>query len=706
MKEILRNKFNRLSNEEVIANKFSLDFETLIGNLKNIIVFIISILVSGLKLGTGATPFGMAIFAAINSAGVPLIIPWALISVTTAIVFGGMAVLKFLVASLIYVLAKSFIKNENTKIGNVGMIIFGVAISEIVGLAVGGMLLYDALMAVYTCITVAIFYMIFSEGLPVIMNVFSKGIYGAEQVTSAGVLLTIILSSFSSFSFFGITICGIVSILIVMLLGWRRGASLGASAGISIAIVLALIGQGSVATVAMYGFCGLLSGVFSRFGKLGAIAGFILGNIILAFYANGSLDIVVGLKEIIFASVVLFFMPKRAVVIIDDLFDYNNALPEGKEGYIEESTMLKLDAACDVVSEIADNVCKKREEEETITDAMGSFIKTLNDNTCKRCENYEKCWSKNYHKMYETTFNAITHLQLKGDIKADDLEETCCENKALLTEGLNFSYEIYKVNQDWQQRMNENKKHISNQLKEVSNALNKVKCEMKETVIPLQKEDEGKYLLEVGIARKKKNNSIISGDSTTIIKLKDGKILVGLSDGMGSGEMAARNSQKVILTLEKFLNTGFDRETAVKLLNSYLLVGKDEENFATLDVAIFDQNTCDVEFMKVSACPTFIKKGEKVKLIEAMSLPIGIIDDIDVELKTERLRKGDFFVMITDGVLDVSSKLPNERSLESLLKQINSQEPQRLADIILQEMLDATYGIAKDDMTVLVVKVV
>lgn len=535
MKESLKSKirFNDLNEGDVIEKRISLDFETLIGSFKNIIVFVISVLVSCLKLNTGATPFGLAIFTAINSAGVPLIIPWVLISATTAIFFGGTALLKFLISSTIYVLVKSFIKNENTKMGNVARIIFATAISEIVGLAIGGMLLYDALMAVYTSITVAIFYMIFSEGLPVIMNVFSKGIFGAEQVTAAGVLLTLVLSSLSSFSIFGITIGGVASLLIVMLLGWRRGASIGASAGISIAIVLALLGDGSIATIATYGFCGLLSGIFSRFGKLGAIGGFILGNIILIFFANGSADVVMSLKEIIVASVFLFFMPKKAVVVIDDLFDYNNALPEGKEGYIEESTMLKLGAACDVVSDMADNVSVKKEEEETITDAMGSFIKTLNDNTCKRCENYEKCWSKNYHKMYETTFNAITYLQLKGDIKVEDLEETCCENRALLTEGLNFSYEIYKVNQDWQQRMNENKMRISKQLKEVSNVLNRVKDEMKETVIPMVQEN-GKHSLEIGIAKKKKNNSIISGDSTTVIKLKDNKVLVGLSDGMGS----------------------------------------------------------------------------------------------------------------------------------------------------------------------------
>lgn len=61
--------------------------------------------------------------------------------------------------------------------------------------------------------------------------------------------------------------------------------------------------------------------------------------------------------------------------------------------------------------------------------------------------------------------------------------------------------------------------------------------------------------------------------------------------------------------------------------------------------------------------------------------------------------------MTTDGVFDTSSKLPEERTIDALAKQIKSEEPQRLADIIMQEMLDATYGIAKDDMTVLVVKV-
>ena len=43
-----------------------------------------------------------------------------------------------------------------------------------------------------------------------------------------------------------------------------------------------------------------------------------------------------------------------------------------------------------------------------------------------------------------------------------------------------------------------------------------------------------------------------------------------------------------------------------------VLIGKEEDNFATLDVAIFDQNTCEVDFIKVSACPTLLKEKGKI----------------------------------------------------------------------------------------------
>ena len=59
MKESLKSKFmyNDFLEGEVIEKKVSFDFDSLIGNFKNIIVFIMSVLLSGLKLASRSDSF-------------------------------------------------------------------------------------------------------------------------------------------------------------------------------------------------------------------------------------------------------------------------------------------------------------------------------------------------------------------------------------------------------------------------------------------------------------------------------------------------------------------------------------------------------------------------------------------------------------------------------------------------------------------------
>ncbi|MBQ9280182.1 MAG: SpoIIE family protein phosphatase [Clostridia bacterium] len=705
---------DKIKENDAAGDKPSL--RDLVGGLKDVIVFILCGLVSACKMTSGALPFGIAIVGALGSIGVPVIVPYIVVAVITAIFFGGTALLKFLIAATLFVAIKSFIKNEDTKMSNAGIIIFSSVIAEIVGLSIHGVILYDALLAIYSSILVGIFYLIFGEGLPVIYDAAKAKVYSGETLISAGVMLAVAFCGFGSLGLWGITIRGVLSVLIVMILGWKRGAAIGAATGLSIALTLGLIGYGSVATVATYAFCGLLSGILSRFGKIGAAIGFILGNIVLALYANGSTEVIISIKEIVVASVALFVIPKKMLVVIDDLFDYNTALPgEVAGGYIEENTIYKLGAVSDVISSMAENVSNGGMEG-TQADEIGSFIKTLNENTCRRCENYDKCWKENYHKMYELTFNAIETLQMKGEITSDHLEDLSndvCTKKDLLAEGLNLSYEIYKLNKDWQAKVKEQRIQMALQLKEVSKEIDKVKSSIKVGSKNAEEEDlleEGVHLepykLELGIAKAKKSNSVISGDSSTVIRLKDDKILVALSDGMGSGETAARNSKKVVLNLEKLLDTGFEEERAVKLINSYLLVGRNEDNFATIDAMVFDTISGITEFIKIGACPTFIasKKGQVIT-IEASALPVGIVEDVELDAKTKILKSGDTIVMLTDGILDANPD-GKENAIQELLATVKNTSAQRLADIILQEAVDCNFGIARDDMTVIVARVV
>ncbi|MBO5142913.1 MAG: SpoIIE family protein phosphatase [Clostridia bacterium] len=668
----------------------------LINNKKNIVSYVVSLLVSFCGLSTGTSPFGLAVFGAVETIKVPLLIPFILISLVTVFKFGFIALLKFLLSAVAYVGIKAFIKTENSKTNNVAKLLVSTALVEGIFLLFSKTLVYDSLLAVFTTITVGIFYLIFAAGLPAIADMGEERVASTEELLSTGVLISVIFSSFGNFEFFGITLGGIVSILTIMILGWKKGPSIGAASGIAVALILGMMGQANITTVAAYGLSGLLAGLLSRFGKFGAVLGFVLGNILLMFYDGDSTQIMMTLKEITIASVALFMMPKALEVALENVFDYDTTITANEKKLFEKKTIYRLNAVSEVIDGIAGEVNEGKDE--TIEEVR-KFIKTLNENTCKTCENYKDCWKKNYHTMYELVFNQIDYMQEKDEVNKKELKKSICKEQEKFAEGLKSSYQIYKVNQDWQQKMKEKTMQSYKQLKGVSSAINMLTKEMQ----AIDEEEKLQNLtIEIGVAKTKKNNSSKSGDSYITTKINENKYLIGLSDGMGSGEKASQKSEKVIKMLGNLLTTGMDRESAIELVNSSIM-NEDDEVFSTIDATIVDLRAGSTEFIKVGSCPTYIKTGKKVDVIKSANLPAGVLDNIDIDLYDRSLEIGDIIVMVSDGVSEAGvDTLRKELWISDVLKNIKAVRPQRIADIILQEAMDANYGIAQDDMTVIV----
>lgn len=214
-----------------------------------------------------------------------------------------------------------------------------------------------------------------------------------------------------------------------------------------------------------------------------------------------------------------------------------------------------------------------------------------------------------------------------------------------------------------------------------------------------------KYSIATGIARMQKQVSSISGDNYSFMELKDGKFFMILSDGMGSGPRAAMESGMAVNLLERFLAAGYDQNTAMEAVNSLLLIKSDDENYATVDVTLINQYSGEVEFLKVGAVSTFIKYKDRVDIIRNSSLPAGILDKIEVEFNRRKIGDGDFVVMITDGVLEANKKdLDKERWLADMIHDIDTRNPKKMADIIMENCLKKSKGQTTDDMTVLVAK--
>ena len=141
---------------------------------------------------------------------------------------------------------------------------------------------------------------------------------------------------------------------------------------------------------------------------------------------------------------------------------------------------------------------------------------------------------------------------------------------------------------------------------------------------------DDKYEMALGTSETTKNGSELSGDSMLNIRLKDGKYLVAISDGMGTGKSAKNSSSRALRMLENLLLSGFDKEISLDLINTSLM-SQESEMFATLDIAIIDLYAGNIEFIKSAACPTYIKNKKSVQIIKANSLPTGIVENSNLQ---------------------------------------------------------------------------
>lgn len=206
-----------------------------------------------------------------------------------------------------------------------------------------------------------------------------------------------------------------------------------------------------------------------------------------------------------------------------------------------------------------------------------------------------------------------------------------------------------------------------------------------------------------GVAKIGKGCEKISGDTFLMIGLPGGKEGVVLSDGMGSGEEAFRESAMVVEMLEELLSAGFPVETAIQMMNTALVIGREEVRFSTIDMCAFDLYQGNCEFIKAGASTTFIRYKDRVERISSTTLPIGVVQNIEIQRVKKDLSDGDFVIMVTDGVMDALPIGEQEVLMSAFIKGTSINNPRELAHHILGQVLEWTGEPPLDDMTVIVI---
>lgn len=208
------------------------------------------------------------------------------------------------------------------------------------------------------------------------------------------------------------------------------------------------------------------------------------------------------------------------------------------------------------------------------------------------------------------------------------------------------------------------------------------------------------YELHGGAIISKKKGEI-SGDAYTFLENRNNQFVMAISDGMGTGERAAKDSGEVMDFVEEYVEAGFCVDKIPYIINEALMKSE-EDTPVTVDISIIDMDSGKLKMIKSGGATTFIKRKDKVKVFCPSSLPLGVLKDVKPYIVEENLEEGDYVIMISDGVADCLPFYDKEKQLSKIIEETKENNPEKMASAILDECRYYNGIKNNDDMTVLV----
>lgn len=561
------------------------------------------------------------------------------------------------------------------------------------------------------------------KGISCIYGQEKRGSLSHEEVIGVVAVIAVVSLGLADINIFGIGLRYIFSSLIVLLAAQSAGAGVGAVAGLIMGFLLNIVGLEFIYFAVLLGFSGFAAGILKDKHKLLSFAAFFATAALFALYFDTALLNFSTLLSLGLAGTIYYFMPKALLINIP--FVLNPAIIHSEE-YIEKVRYLVMERiesfshGYSRLSQIFNDIVPKQNGQDPIE------LTSHNKDTANEYEIINNNWQQKLKEARITIaeqFMGVSKVMqnLSKELKASLHFESRYEN-AIIDELAKQNMEVENVivlkniHGKYEITLSQKPtKFNKRQVKKIGEVLSKtIKKDMEFSEdyfsynwgvkrVSLEYFERKPFYIYTGMAGIAKSKGAESGDSFSQVQLRDGMCIMALSDGMGSGKRAKGESATAIELLEELLEGGFEKDIAVKLINTALLLRSDTELFSTLDICLLNLFTGIAEFVKIGASYTFLCRDAAVEAIGSWTLPVGILDTVEMDTQKRQLNHGDIIVMMTDGVVDSAKNA--EAWVINLLKNINLRNPQDIAEHILNEAKE-NYGYKiKDDMTILVARV-
>ena len=460
-------------NLEIIYEKYS----------KTVLISIASFFIGRIEILSGISPFTLPLLFAADKS-----FPTILFALMGILSNHSLFSLKYILISvtgiILSTLVKWIIPNVDKKKLYPSLCFISVFVYSLSFTLFREYVIFDILLVIFESVIAFLSYFPIRKGIMTFNAAPGKKYFTKEEITTFLLTLTLFTAGIGNNLLFDkILLKNIVAVYIVFLGSGSTNLGTGAQIAAFMGIAAGCGSEYMGIFIATYCVNGLISSTLSGYGKIAIVTGFTFSNVVMSILNVYDYYMVISFAEILIAALCFFILPDT---YFKKIFAYTNG--EFQQLSIAETTKriatVKLEKLSLAFKKLSDTIYVTGIKSTPLEpEKLQGLYKEITDKLCKECILYSHCWNKECNATKEILKEATEFINDTGSLTKDAYPKSFrskCANIDKLTNILITTYEIYRLNSVWENKIKDISRVYKNQFSELSDIVSKLKYEIEQ----------------------------------------------------------------------------------------------------------------------------------------------------------------------------------------------------------------------------------
>lgn len=200
----------------------------------------------------------------------------------------------------------------------------------------------------------------------------------------------------------------------------------------------------------------------------------------------------------------------------------------------------------------------------------------------------------------------------------------------------------------------------------------------------------------------------MSGDYIYFLNETSNEACVAVADVIGKGIPAALCMSMVKFGMDSLRNENTSPHHVLDVVNRIVERSVDESMFISMFYGKYDAGRSVFSYASAGHEPALLYKASEKKFVElsAKGLLLGVQPNVFYEERSVELEKGDFIVIMTDGVTEVRTDngFIDQKEIQAIIEEVSASSAQDIANTVYDRLVSLQNFILHDDFTIVIFK--